>query len=52
MSGTGSDDPFYQAALAGEEEFQLTAEMAEWEIATIADWLGEGSRQRNPGAGG
>jgi predicted transcriptional regulator len=35
------DDPLYQAALAVEEEHALTAEMAEWEAATIDDGLGD-----------
>ena len=52
MSGTGGDDPLYQAALAVEEECQLSAEMAEWEVATIADGLGEGGRQRKAGGVG
>ena len=39
----GSDaDPLYQAALAVEKEHELAAEMAEWEVATIADGLGDG----------
>ena len=36
------DDPLYQAALAAEEQRELAAEMAEWEVATINDGLGEG----------
>jgi predicted transcriptional regulator len=34
------DDPLYQAALAVEKEHELAAEMAEWEVATIDDGLG------------
>jgi hypothetical protein len=34
-------DRLYQAALAVENEHELAAEMAEWEIATINDWLGD-----------
>ena len=34
------DDPLYQAALAVEQEHALAAEMAEWEVATINDGLG------------
>ena len=36
------DDPSYQAALAVEQEHALAAEMAEWEVATIDDGLGDG----------
>jgi len=36
------DDPLYQAALAVEKEHELTTEMAEWEVATIADGLSDG----------
>ena len=36
----GDDDPLYQAALAVEQEHALAAEMAEWEVATINDELG------------
>jgi hypothetical protein len=36
----GDDDPLYQAALAVEQEHALAAEMAEWEVATINDGLG------------
>jgi predicted transcriptional regulator len=35
------DDPLYQAALAVEKEHELAAEMAEWEVATIDDGLGD-----------
>jgi len=43
----GSDnDPLYQAALAVENEHKLAAEMAEWEIATIDDGLGDGPAKR------
>lgn len=33
------DDPLYHAALAVEKDERLSAEMAEWEAATIADGL-------------
>ena len=36
----GDDDPLYQAALAVEQDHALAAEMAEWEVATINDGLG------------
>ena len=36
----GDDDPLYQAALAVEQEHALAAEMAEWDVATINDGLG------------
>jgi len=36
----GDDDPLYQAALAVEKERDLSAEMAEWEAATVDDGLG------------
>ena len=39
-------DPLYQAALAVENEHELAAEMAEWEIATIDDGLGNGPTKR------
>jgi hypothetical protein len=45
----GDDDPLYQAALAVEKEEQLSSEMADWEIATIGDGLGDGSPHRNTG---
>jgi hypothetical protein len=35
------DDPLYQAGLAVEKEHDLTGEMAEWEVATIDDGLGD-----------
>jgi metal-responsive CopG/Arc/MetJ family transcriptional regulator len=38
----GEDDPLYRAALAVEKEHELTTEMAEWEVATIADGLSDG----------
>lgn len=38
----GEDDPLYRTALAVEKEHELTAEMAEWEVATIADGLANG----------
>jgi hypothetical protein len=45
--GVVETDPLYQAALAAEEDARLTAEMAEWEPATIHDGVavpaGEGS---------
>ena len=37
----GEDDPLYQAALAVEKDEELSAEMAEWEIATIDDGFAE-----------
>jgi len=37
----GDDDPLYQAALAVERDHALAAEMAEWEVATLNDGLGE-----------
>ena len=39
--GGSDDDPLYQAALAVEKERAPSAEMAEWEIATIDDALGD-----------
>ena len=33
------DDPLYQAALAVEADADLSAEMAEWEAATLDDGL-------------
>ena len=33
------DDPLYRAALAVEQDARLVAEMAEWEVATVADGL-------------
>jgi predicted transcriptional regulator len=39
------DDPLYQAALAVEKEHELAAEMAEWEVATIDDGLGDARRR-------
>jgi hypothetical protein len=42
----GDDDPLYQAALAVEEEHALAAEMAKWEIATIADGLEDPPKKR------
>lgn len=35
----GDDDPLYQTALAVEQDEALTAEMGEWEAATIGDGL-------------
>jgi hypothetical protein len=37
----GDDDPLYQAALAVEKEGELSAEMAEWEVATVGDGLSD-----------
>jgi predicted transcriptional regulator len=42
------DDPLYQAALAVEQEHELAAEMADWEVATIDDGLGDAG-PRNAG---
>jgi hypothetical protein len=39
-SDVGDDDPLYQAALAVENAHDLSAEMAEWEVAMIGDGLG------------
>ena len=45
----GEDDPLYQAALAVEADGELTAEMNEWEEATIADGVtGSGSKRKRP----
>jgi hypothetical protein len=38
-SEQGDDDPLYRVALAGEQDVRLTAEMAEWETATVADGM-------------
>ena len=35
----GDNDPLYQVALAVEQDARLTAEMAEWQAATVADGL-------------
>ena len=43
------DDPLYQAALAVEEEQALAAEMAEWEVATIDDGLGDAGSSKKRG---
>jgi hypothetical protein len=40
--GDADDDPLYQAAIAVEKERELSAEMAEWEAATIGDGTGDG----------
>ena len=37
----GDDDPLYRAALAVEQDQDLSAEMAEWEVAAIGDGLGD-----------
>ena len=37
----GDDDPLYQTVLAAEKERALAAEIAEWEVATIDDRLGD-----------
>jgi hypothetical protein len=42
----GDDDPLYQAALAVEKEGELSAEMAEWEVATVGDGLSDERPQR------
>jgi len=42
------DDPLYQAALAVEEDETLAAERAEWEVATIADGLGDSEPLKKP----
>jgi hypothetical protein len=42
-----ADDPLYQAALAVEEDEKLSAEMGEWETATIDDGLSGGNVRRN-----
>ena len=39
------DDPLYRTALAVEEDHALTAEMAEWEVATIDDGLEEAPKK-------
>ena len=44
--GGGDDDPLYRTALAVEEDQALTAEMAEWEVATIDDGLEEAPKKR------
>jgi hypothetical protein len=45
----GEDDPLYQAALAVEADSTLTAEMGEWEEATIADGVtGSMSKRKRP----
>ncbi len=41
MNRSRPDDPLRQAALAVENEHELTAEMAGWEAATLNDGLGE-----------
>jgi hypothetical protein len=38
-SEQGDDDPLYRVALAVEQDVRLTAEMAEWETATVADGM-------------
>jgi predicted transcriptional regulator len=42
----GDDDPLYRAALAVEQERALAAEMADWEVATIADGLDDPPKKR------
>ena len=37
----GDDDPLYQVAIEVERDEGLSAEMAEWEAATVADGLGD-----------
>ena len=37
LDEVSDSDPLYRAALAVEEDEALTAEMAEWETATIDD---------------
>jgi hypothetical protein len=42
----GPDDPLYRVALAVEEDAALTAEMGEWETATLDDgYSGDGLKQ-------
>jgi hypothetical protein len=36
-----SDDPLYRAAIDVERDEGLATEMAEWEVATIADGLAD-----------
>jgi predicted transcriptional regulator len=40
-SDAGDDDPLYRAALAVEQDPSLSAEMTQWEAATVADGLGD-----------
>jgi hypothetical protein len=42
------DDPLYQAALAVEADLKLSAEMADWEEATLGDGLIAPSLRKNP----
>jgi hypothetical protein len=42
------DDPLYQAAQAVEADLQLSAEMADWEEATLGDGLTAPSERKNP----
>jgi hypothetical protein len=42
----GDDDPLYQAALAVEADAELSAEMEDWEEATLADGLTAGRPKR------
>jgi len=44
------DDPLYQTALAVEKDELLTAEMAEWEEATVADGLKPDGDRGKPAA--
>jgi len=39
VNRSGPDDPLRQAALAVENEHELAAEMAEWEVVTVEDGL-------------
>lgn len=43
------NDPLYQAALAVEKDEALSAEMVEWETATIDDGLADGRSPRKSG---
>jgi hypothetical protein len=43
----GADDPLYQTALAVEKDEKLSAEMDEWETATIEDGVAGGNSRRN-----
>lgn len=44
----GDIDPLYKAALAVEEDSDLSAEMAEWEAAAIGDGLGNAAPPVGP----
>jgi hypothetical protein len=41
------DDLLYQAALAVEADLELSAEMADWEEATLGDGLTAPSQRKN-----